>query len=215
MNWSWSFAWHIVPTLLSGLKVTVEASLLASVIALTLGLFIAVVRYQRVLLVSPVLALVCDFLRGTPLLIQLYFLFYVLPKYGLVMSPFLTGVIALGLYTSAYTSEVYRAGIQSVARGQWEAAAVLGLPRRETWRSVIIPQAIKPTLPALGNYAILMFKSSAVLAVITVNELLSTGLAIGNVTYRYLEPLTLVGLFYWMVSYPLSLLVRRLERALA
>lgn len=215
MSWDWGFAWDIIPTLLKGLLITLEVSLLSTAIALIVGLLIAIARNSGVPLVNSVLRFVVDFLRGTPLLIQLYFLFYVLPTWGLVMSPFVTGVVGLSLAASAYMSEAYRAGIASVPRGQWEAATVLGLPRREVWLKVIVPQAVRPVIPALTNYAILMFKNSAILSVITVNELLHQGLTIGSETYRYVEPLTLVGLFYFIISYPLSLGVRRMERKLA
>jgi polar amino acid transport system permease protein len=215
MNWDWQFAWNCIPTLLDGLRVTVVVSLLATGIALVVGLCIAIGRNSRVRFVAPVLRFVVDFLRGTPLLIQLFFLFYVLPTWGLTMSPFVTGLIGLSLPASAYMSEAYRAGIASVPTGQWEAATVLGLPRRDVWVKVIVPQAIRPVVPALTNYAILMFKNSAILSVITVNELLRQGLTIGSDTFRYIEPLTLVGLFYLVISYPLSLGVRRMERRLA
>jgi polar amino acid transport system permease protein len=215
MTWDWQFAWDTVPTLLRGLVITLEASALATLLAMTLGLAIAIIRYLRVPVLSPVLTAFVYFVRGTPVLVQLYFLFYVLPLYGLTLSPLATGVIGLGLHFSTYAAEVYRAGIESVPRGQWDAVNALGLGRWTVWMRVILPQAIRPIGPGLGNYVILMFKESALLSVITVHELLYEGLDVGNLSYRYLEAMTLCGLLYWVISYPSAKLIRRWEGRLA
>jgi polar amino acid transport system permease protein len=215
VTWSWSFAWHILPTLLHGLLITVEASGLASLIALTLGLLVAIARYLRVAVLAQVLTLLVDFIRGTPLLIQLYVLFYVLPLYGVTMTPFVTGVIGLGINYTAYTAEVYRAGIENVPRGQWDAVTALNLPPWVVWWKVIIPQALRPVGPSLGNYIISMFKESVLLSVITVAELMHEAINTANLTYRYLEPITLVGLLFWLVSYPCAKAIRLWERRVA
>jgi polar amino acid transport system permease protein len=214
-NWDWSFAERIVPDLLRGLLTTVELTAVASAIALTLGLLVAVVRVARIPVVSAVCTVVMEFLRGTPILVQAYFAFYVLPKYGLQWSAFLTGSVVLGVNYSAYTSEVYRAGIQRVDRGQWEASAALSLPWRRRWQAVVLPQALRASIPALGNYVIAMFKESAILSAITVTELLSQAQTLGSATFRYVEPLTIAALLYLIVSYPCSLAIRRFERHLA
>ena len=127
---------------------------------------------------------------------QLFFLFYILPGYGLTLDALTTGVLALGLHYSSYTAEVYRSGIQGVPRGQWEAATALNFSPVQTWRRVILPQAIPPVIPALGNYLIGMFKDTPLLATITVLELLGTALTEAGRTFRYLEPITLVGLIF-------------------
>jgi len=145
------------------------------------------------------------------LLIQLYFLYFGLPAFGVSASPLLTGILGLGLHYSTYCSEVYRAGIEGVPRGQWEAARALGFRRLDTWRRVVLPQAIPPIVPALGNYLISMFKDSPLLAAITVTELLQTAKIIGAERFRYLEPLTLVGLLFLAVSLVASRGVRWLE----
>jgi polar amino acid transport system permease protein len=212
MTWSWSFVWQILPALLSGLWVTVRASLAASVIALVLGLLIAILRYQKIPVISPILTLIIDFLRGTPLLVQLYFVFYALPAYGLKLSPFVAGVVTLGVNFSAYTAEVYRGGLENVPKGQWDAIAVLGLPRVVAWWRVVVPQALRPIEPQLGNYIIAMFKESVLLEVITVPELMTQALNIANTTYRYLEPITLVGVLFWAISYPCARAIRHWER---
>ncbi|MFA5504498.1 MAG: ectoine/hydroxyectoine ABC transporter permease subunit EhuD, partial [Vulcanimicrobiota bacterium] len=167
-----AFAWEILPFLLQGLQVTVLATVLGFALALVLGLLIAVARRSSVRLLSYPTAFVVEFLRSTPLLVQLYFLFYVLPNLGVSMSPLVTGVLGLGLHYAAYTSEVYRGGIDAVPRGQWEAAVALNLNSMQTFRFIILPQAIPPIIPALGNRLVSMFKDTPLLSAITVVELL-------------------------------------------
>jgi polar amino acid transport system permease protein len=154
---------------------------------------------------------VVEFIRMTPLLVQLFFLFFVLPRYGLRLPAFLVGVVALGLHYGTYNSEVYRAGIDAIDRGQWEAATALNFSPMHTWTSIILPQAIPPMYPALGNYLVAMFKESAQLLAITVTELMLTARIIGTETFRFLEPITMVGVLYFLISYPSALLVQRLE----
>ena len=205
------FAAEILPELLGALVVTVEAALLGTLLALVLGLAWAVVRRSRRYWMARPVRWIVDFIRSTPLLIQLYFLYFGLPAFGVSASPLLTGILGLGLHYSTYCSEVYRAGIEGVPRGQWEAARALGFRRLDTWRRVVLPQAIPPIVPALGNYLISMFKDSPLLAAITVTELLQTAKIIGAEGFRYLEPLTLVGLLFLAVSLVASRGVRWLE----
>lgn len=215
MNWDWHFAFHIFPQLLQGLKVTIEATVLGSVIAMLLGLLLAIGRRSHNRLVSWPIASFVEFIRSTPLLIQLYFLFFVLPNLGIVLPALTAGVIGLGVHYATYTSETYRAGIEGVPRGQWEAAKALNLSTRRTWVGVVLPQAIPAVIPALGNYVNAMFKDTPLLAAITVIELLGTAQNIGAQTFRYLEPITEVGLLFLVVSLTAAYLVRRLEIRLA
>lgn len=203
---------HVSPQLLRGLRITVEATLLGMSIALAFGLIIAMIRYRRVPLLSSFFTFYVVFLRNTPLLVQLYFLYYVLPYWGIRLNALLIGVIGLGLQFSAYTAEVYRGGFQAVPRGQWEAAAALNLDTKTTWRSVVIPQALRPIVPTLANYLISMFKDSAFLATITVYELLGTTQVLASQSFRYTLLFSILGLIYFAISYPASLLVRYLER---
>ena len=211
MTWDWSFAAQIVPVLLQGLIVTVEATLLASALALLLGLPLALARRARQRFVRVPVASAVEFVRRTPLLVQLYFIFYVLPQFGLTLPAFAAGVIGLGVHYSTYTSEVYRSGIESVPRGQWEAARALNYSRYQLWSRIVIPQAIPPVVPALGNYILSMYKESALLSAITVIELMNSARIIANSSYRYFEPMTLVGLLFLLVSLPSAQLLRRLE----
>ena len=122
------------------------------------------------------------------------------------------GVIGLGLHYGTYTAEVYRAGIDNVSKGQWEAAKAVNLTMRQTWTSVIHPQALPPMIPALANYFIAMFKETPLLSAITVLELMNQARSVANFNYRYLEPMTLVGLFFLAISVPSVILLRYLER---
>lgn len=208
----WQFMWSLLPQMTSAFVVTVKATLGAFVLAALLGLFIAVGRRSGVKIIDAPLAGFVEFVRSTPLLVQLYFLFYVMPRYGLAVSPLAAGIIGLGLHYSTYLSEVYRAGIESVPKGQWEAATALDFSRTQTWLRIILPQAVPPIVPMLGNYLILMFKETPLLSAITVVEMMQTAKIIGAGTFRYLEPFTLVGLLFLALSYPSALLVKRLER---
>jgi polar amino acid transport system permease protein len=212
MIWDWRFTGQIVPDVLAGLVVTLEATVLGSIVAFALGLVLALLRRSNVWLISKVTWLFIEFVRSTPLLVQLYFLFNVLPDIGLRFSSLTTGVIGLGVHYATYTAEVYRAGIEGVPRGQWEAATALSLPSRRVWMGVILPQAIPRVLPALGNYVISMFKETPLLLAIGVLDLVGAAQEAGSEAYRYVEPLTLAGIFFLLLSYPSSLLVRRLER---
>lgn len=212
MSWSWHAVTDAIPQLLSGLKLTVEATIGGSVIALVLGLVFALIRIARVPILWRVLVVITEFLRGTPLLVQLYFAFFVLPTMGVTFSALTTGIVVLGLYNACYTAEVYRASVQTVSKEQLEAATALNLPGRRRWRSVILPQALPAAIPPLGNYVIAMFKESALLSTITVAEMLFQAQSYGQDTYKYVEPLTVAGLLYFVVSYLASISVRWLER---
>ncbi|MPZ99977.1 MAG: ectoine/hydroxyectoine ABC transporter permease subunit EhuD [Dehalococcoidia bacterium] len=212
--WDWEFAWEILPTLLEGLVVTVQATLAGIAIALVLGLVLAILRREQNRLISWPVAWVIEFVRTTPLLVQLYFLFFVLPEFGLRMGAFTTGAVGLGIHYATYTSEVYRSGIEGVAVGQWEASTALNLSPRLKWSRIVLPQAIPTVIPALGNYLIAMFKEAALLSTITVVEVLREGQIVCSRTFQCLEPYTLVGVLFLVVSIPSSILVRRLERRL-
>jgi polar amino acid transport system permease protein len=213
--WDWDYAFSIIPDLVRALVTTIEITVLGSVVAFVLGLVIAVLRRARIPVVDQVLWAVVEVIRSTPLLVQIFFLFFVLPQFGLTLSAFVVGVTALGVHYATYTSEVYRAGIDAVPKGQWEAATALSLPRSRVWTGVILPQAIPRVLPALGNYAISMFKEVPLLLAIGVVEVVNTARELGSETFRFTEPYTIAGVLFLVLSYPASMLVRRLERRAA
>ena len=204
----------ILPIILIGLTVTLKAAAAGFAIALVLGLVFALLRRSRVVAISWTTAFVVEFLRDTPLLVQLFFLYYVLPDFGVVLPAFLTGAIALGLQYAAYTSEVYRGGIEAVARGQWEAATALNLTRAQAYRDIIIPQAVPRIVPAMGNYLVAMIKETPVLSVVTVMEMMGLANMIGERTFEYLVPLTLVGVIFLLLTLICSAGLHRLQKAL-
>lgn len=210
----WSFALEILPTLGSALLITIQATVLGMLVAVTLGLALALLRRSRLAVLSLPTAFVIEFVRSTPLLVQLYFLFYVLPLTGVQMSPLATGIVALGLHYATYCAEVYRAGIEAVPRGQLEAARALNMSPWRTAVGVVLPQAIPPVVPALGNYLVAMFKDTPLLSAITVVELLQQSKMIGSTTFRYTEPLTLVGVLFLALSLIAAWGVRGLEARL-
>ena len=205
------YAAHILPDLARASVYTILITLVGFAIALVLGLVLAILRRSPIRLVSRTVGFVVEFIRSTPLLIQVYVLFYVLPAYGITMSALTAGTIGIALHYACYTSEVYRAGLNGVARGQWEAACALSLSPWRTYGGVILPQAVRPIIPALGNYLVAMFKDTPVLSAITVVELMQQAKNVGSETFRYLEPITLAGLFFLVISVTFAQLVRQLE----
>ncbi|MFC4076829.1 ectoine/hydroxyectoine ABC transporter permease subunit EhuD [Salinithrix halophila] len=214
MIWKWDYAYEVLLQLLGVLHITISATLVGFLVAMIWGLVIAFARRSRIKLISWASLAFVEFVRTTPLLVQLFFIFYVLPRFGLTLSPFVAGAIGLGLHYSTYLSEVYRAGINSVEKGQWEEATALNFSPWQKWTSVILPQAIRPVLPVMGNYLIVMFKETPLLSAITLVEIVGLAQIIGSKTFRYLEPLTLVGILFLILSYISSVLVQRLERRL-
>lgn len=209
--WDWSFTIEILPKLLKALQITLSATFVAFILSCVLGLIIAIMKRSNIKPVVWFVGGTVEFVRSTPLLAQLFFVFYVFPKYGLALSPFLAGVLTLGIHYSTYLSEVYRSGIEAVPKGQWEAASVLNFSRLRIWLTIIIPQAIPPIIPLMGNYLIALLKDTPLLTSITLIELLGTAKIIGADSFRYLEPITMAGLIFLVLSYVFSLFVQQLN----
>lgn len=215
MTWDWGAVRDFMPFFWDGLLVTLQALALGSLISFTLGLVWALLMRTPTRWVRWPVGVVTEFVRDTPLLVQLFFLFYVLPEWGVAASALTTGVIAIGLHYSTYTMQVYRAGIEAVPPGQWEAATALSLPLRRTWTSVVLPQAVRRVVPALGNYVVAMLKDTPLLMTITVLEMLGEARLYSQEHFQFTEPLTVIGVAFILISFPASLLVRTLERRLA
>ena len=214
MIWDWDNAFRVLPILAEASLITVEATILGFIIAATLGLALAIGRLAGPRFVSVPITGFIEFVRSTPLLIQIFFLYFVLPEFGIAMPALLTGILALGLHYSTYCAEVYRAGLDNIPKGQWEAALALNLSAVHTYRDVIIPQAIPPVIPALGNYFVALFKDTPLLSAIAVVELMQRAKILGSESFRYIEPITLVGLFFLIFSLAASALNRYVERRL-
>lgn len=210
----WAFAVSILPILGKGLLVTLQATVVGFLLAAGLGLVLAGLKGMRSRLIAWPARFISEFLRDTPLLVQLFFLYYVLPDYGLVLPAFMTGALALGLQYSAYTSEVYRAGIQSVPAGQLEAARALDLTPGRTFVAIVLPQAIPRIIPALGNYLVSIMKDVPILSVVAVLEVLNVARIIGDRSFNYMIPLSMVGLIYLLMTLVAAWAVRKLDERL-
>lgn len=211
MLWDWNYVWEIMPALLRASVVTIQATLLGFALAAVLGLIFAILRMSRSNWISVPTAAVVEFIRSTPVLIQIFFVFFVFPEFGIVLPAMVAGVIALGLHYGSYCSEVYRAGLENIPRGQWEAAIALNLSPYITFRDIIIPQAIPPVVPALGNYLVALFKETPLLSAIAVLELMQTAKILGSENFRYVEPMTLVGGFFLVMSIVAAAVIRQVE----
>ncbi|MCQ4150527.1 MULTISPECIES: ectoine/hydroxyectoine ABC transporter permease subunit EhuD [Rhodococcus] len=211
VEWSWQRAADSLPILIDGFTITLLATVLGMAIASVLGLVIAIARRTCPAYVRVPLRWITEFIRLTPLVVQLLFVYYLLPQFSALQ----IGIAVLGVHYSTYMAEVYRAGIEAVPAGQWEAARALSLPTTRTWRAVVLPQAVRATLPALGNYAISMFKDTPFLFAITVVELVTAAQQYGARTFQYLEPITMAGVIFLLASYPTSVLIRQVEKRLA
>jgi polar amino acid transport system permease protein len=213
-TWDWSAVADFMPHFWDGVLVTLQALVLGSLISFSVGLVWALALRAPTRFVRWPVGVVTEFIRNTPLLVQLFFLYFVLPEWGIQFSALTTGIVAIGLHYSTYTAQVYRAGIEAVPVGQWEAARALSLPYGRTWTAVILPQAIRRVIPALGNYVIAMLKDTPLLAGIGVLELLQRSRLEAAQTFQYTEALTVVGVAFIVIAYPSSLLLRALERRL-
>lgn len=213
MIWDWQYAWEVFPEIVvDGLRITLLATVLGSALAYALGLLLTLLRRSPIRLVSSTAWAFIELVRSTPLLVQIFFFFFVLPDFGVRFDPLTTGVIALGVHYATYCAEVYRAGIEAVPVGQWEAAVALNLPRIRTWTAVILPQAVPRVLPALGNYTISMLKETPLLLMIGVLDIVGVANQLGSRAFRYVEPITIAGVLFLVLSYSASLLVRGMER---
>ncbi|WP_413873035.1 ectoine/hydroxyectoine ABC transporter permease subunit EhuD [Albidovulum sp.] len=210
-HWNWAFTWEILPRLLHATVNTLLAAGIGYAIALVLGLVLALAQRTPWRPLTLVVRETIEFIRSTPLVLQIFFVFYVGPQFGIRLSPWVSGMIAIGLHYSAYLSEVYRAGIDAVPRGQWEACRAINMSTRDTYLRIIIPQAVPPSVAGMGNYLVGIFKDTPMLSVIGVTELMHAANAIGSESYRFLEPYTLVGVIFLAISLPTAGLVRLFE----
>ncbi|MEU2248762.1 ectoine/hydroxyectoine ABC transporter permease subunit EhuD [Streptomyces sp. NPDC019224] len=209
-DFDWGAVGDAFPRVLDGFWTTLLATVFGTLVAAVLGLAVAVAGRAPSRLVTVPVKAVTEFVRSTPLLVQLVGAAALFTS----VEPLTIGIVVLGVHYAAYTSEVYRAGIDAVPKGQWEACRALSLTPRRTWQAVILPQAVRNVLPALGNYAISMFKETPFLAVITVHEMVFEARGYGTENFRYMEVFTLAGLIFLVASYPTSLLMRKLEKRL-
>lgn len=211
LEWSWSFAWKILPELLVGVGNTLTAVVIGYVLAIFGGLALALIQRTNIALIKTVTREFVEFIRSTPLLLQIYFIFFVAPQFGIQLTPWVSGLLAIGIYRSAYLSEIYRGGLEAVPAGQWEACTALNLSKRATYFRIVIPQALPPASAGMGNALIAIFKDTPMLSAIGVAEMMHSATVVGTNSYRYLEPYTMVGILFLMLSLPTAWMIRVLE----
>jgi polar amino acid transport system permease protein len=211
MTWDWAYAVSIMPELLFGVVVTVLATIACSAIALLGGLLIAIAQMNSGRVGQHVMRAVMETFRGVPILVLLYFGYYALPEIGILLPGFVVGVLVLGTVYAAYCSEVYRGALMTIPAGTRDAAAALGLSKFATWYLVLVPIAVRNSLPALVNYVLVLFKQSSFLFAIGVPVLLAQAQLAGYQSFRYLEPYTIAGVLYVLMNVPFVLYQRRIN----
>ena len=214
MNWRWDMFFEALPMVLDGLWITISLTVVCYIFALVFGFVWVFLRRIPVKWFNWLVTWTMEFIRSTPPLVQLFFLYYawpMIPGIGVTLSPFTCAVLGLGIHTSTYIGEVYRSGIESVDKGQWEASTALNFTTWKKWQKIILPQAVPPTIPMLGNYLIILFKEVPLASTVGVLGILSMANSFGAQHFRYLEALTIVAIIFLILSYPSALLINKLE----
>ncbi|QIL72164.1 ectoine/hydroxyectoine ABC transporter permease subunit EhuD [Diaphorobacter sp. HDW4B] len=201
-----------LPILLKGAVVTVQVTVLAFLLSSVLGLVLALGKLSPIKAVSMVSSTIINVIRGLPIIVQLFYIYFVLPDFGIQLSAFQAGVIGLGIAYSAYQAENFRAGIEAVDPGQREAALAMGMRPAMLMRRVILPQAFRIALPPYGNTLVMMLKDSSLVSTITVAEMTRAGQLIASSTFQNMTVYTLVALLYLAMSLPLVGMLRRIEK---
>lgn len=226
INIDFSKIWQWMPTFLDGTIVTIVLSLTTVLLGSLIGLFVVMMKISESKILKGIANLYTNVIRGTPMLLQLFLWLYGLPMIGITFSgisflggtygsrEFITAVVALGINSGAYISEVLRGGLEAVDKGQVEAGRALGLSKSETMFSIIIPQAIRTVLPGLGNEFITMIKESSIVSTVGVFDVMYTSNIVKASTYSIFEPLIVVGVIYFILTYSLSYLMKKLEKRL-
>ena len=214
MTFDWAAVPDMMPALLSGLRVTVIATLVIMAIALVVALPIALARMSHHVLFRVPSTIYVQVLRGTPVLLQLFYLYYVLPFAGIKLNAWAAGIIGMSAAYSAYLSEIYRAGIEAIDRGQTEAALSLGMSRVQVMRIVVLPQAFRIVIPPIGNMFVGLFKDTSLLSILTIHELMFEGQLLAATSFRHITIFTVVAILYLAVCWPSAAIIDRLERRL-
>ncbi|WP_121639037.1 ectoine/hydroxyectoine ABC transporter permease subunit EhuD [Virgibacillus sp. Bac330] len=214
-NWSWEVVAEAFPKIIDGLGITLGLTLACYGFALAFGFIWLFMRKIPIRPLRWLITWVMEFIRSTPPLVQLFFIYFawpMVPIIGFTLNGFTSAILGLGIHFSTYIAEVYRSGIEGVGKGQWEAAKALNFSKRQKWTKIILPQAIPPTIPMLGNYFIIMFKEVPLASTIGVAGILHIANSYGAENWTYLEPLTIVAILFLALSYPSAIIINRLEK---
>jgi polar amino acid transport system permease protein len=213
MSFEWSVVWSSLPRLLDGAWMTIWLTVATMALAIPGGLALALMRLSPLRLISVPATAFVEFFRATPLILQIYWVYYVLPAYfDVQLSQLATAITGLACNISAFNSETFRAGIVSIRTGQWNAGLALGMSRLQVFVRIVLPQAVMRVLPALASTWVSLFKDRSLVSVISVPELSYTALTIRAETYRILEVLTALAAIYWLMGYPQAKLVDWIHR---
>ena len=218
MSYQWDFTPVVAnaPLLAQGLVNTLKVTGVSLACGLALGLVLALLRLSRPRVASWPAGFVIEVFRTTPPLVQLFWFFFALPLIvGIEMTPFMAAIVTFSIQSAAFFAEVFRAGIVSIERGQWEGALAIGMSRRQALRRIVLPQAVKRMIPAFLERSIELMKTTTLVATIAYADLLFEANEISQKTFRPLETFTVVALIYFVVIFAFSLLARRFERRLA
>lgn len=208
MIFDWSVVWSSLPRLLSGAWMTIWLTVVTMVLAIPGGLLLALMRLSPLRVVSGAATAFVEFFRATPLILQIYWVYYVLPAYfDLQLSQLATAIVGLTCNISAFNSETFRSGIVSIRQGQWNAGLALGMRRADVFARIVFPQAVMRVLPVLASTWVSLFKDTSLVAIISVPELSYVALQLRAQTYRILEVLTAMAALYWLMGYPQAKLV--------
>ena len=210
-EWRWDFAIEILPQMLMATLNTIMAAAIGYAIAAIVGLLFLLGQRTSFKIVNIINREIVEFIRSTPLLIQLFFVYFVLPQFGITLSAWVCGMITIGLHFGTYLSEVYRGALEGVPKTQWEACRALNFSTFYTYRRIVLPQALPIAIPGMGNYLVGIFKDTPLLSTIGVAELFHAATAVGGYHYRYLEPYTIVGIIFLILSVPAAMGIRKLE----
>ena len=211
-EWRWDFAIEILPQMLLATLNTILAAGVGYAIATIVGLLFLLGQRTPIKIVNIINREIVEFIRSTPLLIQLFFVYFVLPQFGITLSAWVCGMITIGLHFGTYLSEVYRGALEGVPKTQWEACRALNFSTFYTYRKIVLPQAFPIAIPGMGNYLVGIFKDTPLLSTIGVAELFHAATAVGGYHYRYLEPYTIVGLIFLILSIPAAIWIRKIEK---
>ena len=204
------------PALLDGMYITLKITIISIFLGLILGMIIAICRLSKNKIISGIASGYIELFRCTPVLVQIIWIFYCLPiVFNLTLSGVISGIIALTLNVAAFYSEAYRSGIQAIKRDQYDAAEALGFNKFQTLRYIIVPQAIMIIIPVILSNSISLFKESSLVSTVAIADLMYQGRLISTRTYRPIEILTIVALMYFVVAFPLTLLVRKIEEKIS
>ena len=210
-EWRWDFTFEILPKMLWATLNTIMAAGIGYSIAAIVGLIFLLGQQTPYKLINMLVREIVEFIRSTPLLIQLFFVYFVGPQFGITLSAWVSAMITIGLHFGTYLSEVYRGALEGVPKTQWEACRALNFTTLYTYRKIVLPQAFPIAIPGMGNYLVGIFKDTPLLSTIGVAELFHTATAVGGYNYRYLEPYTLVGIIFLILSVPAAMGIRKLE----